>query len=133
MNPYQISTDYSLLYDLLKQGHQIVCFTDDFLQASVLSVQGDILCGNSLMAIASFSKKTKESFINLFEKRQIKWIVPTIVKIDNYTIHLFPKFTKYEIQWLPVVSYMENVMYYSSYYCDEIVIHAYENPLNALL
>jgi hypothetical protein len=131
---YQTSTDYSLLYDLVYNHHVVINFAylgiNDCLRVHPL-MSSDF--GKILHIVSkgdNYSLKTEESFIHKCKEKNLQWIVPTTAYIgEKYTIHIIPRFTKTGYQWIAVVSWIEDVLYYAMFHYDNIETYAYEYPL----
>ena len=52
---------------------------------------------------------------------------------DRYPIQIVPRFTKRDYQWVAVVSWKEEVLYYAMFQFDKIETYAYTKPLCDLL
>jgi hypothetical protein len=98
---YPTSTDYELLYDLVQQGNKIFC------------LHFDKRIDNEVIFLAK-NNATKENFILHCNRFKTKWIVPTTAYIgEKYTIHIVPRFTKRDCQWIAVVYWNNDINYYA--------------------
>jgi hypothetical protein len=135
---YPTSTDYELLHNLAYNHNVVINFAylgiNDCLRVHPLmsSDFGKIL--HIVSKVDNYSFKSKESFIDKCKEKNLQWIVPTTAYIgEKYTIQIIPRFTKRDYQWIAVVSWKEEVVYYAMFQFDKIETYAYTQPLANLL
>jgi hypothetical protein len=133
------STDYELFYNLLQQGEEIYCFVLNKKPAICYLVEKTLFIEYMARKTVVYSflyngTVNMDSFIKNCTDYKLQWIVPTTAYIgEKYTIQIIPRFTKRDCQWIAVVSWKEEVVYYAMFHYDKIETYAYTQPLSNLL
>lgn len=134
---YPTSTDYSLLYVLVQQGNRIICLIDGRLAIASKGIDVFVMIDYKEVVLSDYETGQigcKETFVQSCGNKNLQWIVPTTAYIgEKYTIQIIPRFTKRDYQWIAVVSWKEEVVYYAMFQFDKIETYAYTQPLANLL